>query len=92
MYAMVLHLRYLERTMIATMAAPKKNQKTDKGKAEDKHAPRSMVGISPQLHQQLKILADRNGRPVSWELRLLIQRHLEANGLWPPEAEQTGTN
>jgi hypothetical protein len=50
---------------------------------------RQMVGVDPDIHQQLKLLAQRNSRPLTWELRLLFIKALRENGLWPPGKETT---
>jgi hypothetical protein len=50
-----------------------------------RHKGRKMVAFKGDVYEQLKVLAERNGRPVSWEIRLMSIAHLKANGLWPPE-------
>jgi hypothetical protein len=59
---------------------PSSNQK-------DRHLPFRFVRLPEQLHRQMKKLAERNNRPLSWELRALLIEHLTANGLWPPTEE-----
>lgn len=59
-------------------------KKQNKPRTADRHRPRRMVSLSPELHEQLALLADRNGRPLNWEVRLALEAHLKANGLWPP--------
>jgi hypothetical protein len=56
-----------------------------KPKAGDRHGPRNLVNVPPEVHAQLRKLAERNCRPISWELRLALIKHLEEAGLWPPE-------
>lgn len=51
---------------------------------KDRHKSREMIGIERRLHQQLKKLAAKNNRPITWELKPLIIKLLEENGLWPP--------
>jgi hypothetical protein len=68
-----------------TTMPPKKKRGQD---TEDRHKARNMVALHPDLHRQLKKLAERNNRPLSWELRKLIIDHLEQEGLWPPEPEE----
>jgi predicted DNA-binding protein len=49
-----------------------------------------MIALSPELHQQLKKLAERERRPLSWEVRYILTRYLEENGLWPPSEPAEG--
>lgn len=65
-------------------------KKTAKPRTADRHVDRNMVSLPGDMYRQLKTLADRNGRPVSWEIRLLIKKHLEANQLWPPTSDDQG--
>jgi hypothetical protein len=53
----------------------------------DRHLSKTMVRLPVDVHAQLKKLAERNHRPLSWELRMVLIKHLEENGLWPPEPE-----
>jgi hypothetical protein len=46
-----------------------------------------MVGVDPTIHQQLKRLAEKNGRPLTWEIRRIFLKALQENGLWPPSEE-----
>lgn len=50
---------------------------------KDRHTSRVLVGIPGDVHRQLKKLAEKNGRPLTWELRALIVKALETAGLWP---------
>jgi hypothetical protein len=54
--------------------------------AEEKRN-RMMVGVDPTIHQQLKRLAEKNGRPLTWEIRRIFLKALQENGLWPPSEE-----
>jgi hypothetical protein len=67
---------------------PPKEAESAPEKGADRHLPRSMVALPPRMHRQLKKLAERNNRPVSWELRHVVQKHLEENGLWPPAGDE----
>jgi hypothetical protein len=69
------------------MDAMTKPKKPGANAREDRHLSHHLVRLPADVHQQLKKLADRNNRPMSWELRHLVIRHLEENGLWPPPAE-----
>lgn len=66
----------------------KKRGKGGKPPDEDRHLSHAMVRLPADVHQQLKILAERNNRPLTRELRALIIRHLEENDLWPPEGQE----
>jgi hypothetical protein len=54
----------------------------------DRHASHMMVRLPEDVHRQLKLLAERNNRPLTWELRGVLIKHLEENGLWPPGPEE----
>jgi hypothetical protein len=47
---------------------------------------RSLTAPQAGLYDQIAALAERNGRPVSWEIRFALQELLERNGLWPRPA------
>lgn len=53
-------------------------------RTKDRHKKRSSVNIPPRLHAQLVKLAERNTRPLNWQLRAIIEAALSAEGLWPP--------
>ncbi len=86
--------------MSPTMAPEKhRKKKRDDQPAEgqqssgkDRHASRTMVRLQQDVHRQLKKLAERNSRPLTWELRLALIHHLEEAGLWPPGPEESGTD
>jgi 5-methylcytosine-specific restriction endonuclease McrA len=42
------------------------------------------VLLPADAHRQLKKLAEREKRPVNWQLRLIVEDALQAAGLWPP--------
>lgn len=70
------------------MAVMAKNKKDGAGPKKDRHLSNKMVRVSGPHLEQLKKLAKRNHRPLSWELSLLIEEALKTNGLWPPEASE----
>ncbi len=78
--------------MIADMPRkPKVPKPAETPKDADRHLPRSMVSLPPDLHKQLKKLAKMNNRPLSWQIRLILVAELEKEGLWPPpEGESAG--
>jgi hypothetical protein len=51
----------------------------------DRHKPRRMVGLTPEEHRMLGELAERNVRPLLWELRIALKHHFAANGLKPKQ-------
>ncbi len=51
---------------------------------KDRHGPGKMVRLPLNIHTQLAILAERNDRPLAWQIRRALIEHLQANGLWPP--------
>jgi hypothetical protein len=67
-----------------TMTPRKKKTEAGTEPAEGKRH-RHMVGVDPIIHQQLKKLAEQNGRPLTWEIRRILIQRLEEAGLWPPK-------
>jgi hypothetical protein len=43
-----------------------------------------MVSLTPKIYEQLQLLAEKNDRPLNWELRSIVLKALVAAGLWPP--------
>jgi hypothetical protein len=58
----------------------------------DRHKPRKMVGLPPRVYHLLRELARRNKRPLTWEIRRLVEEEAERMGLEvpPPEADEDG--
>ena len=50
-----------------------------------RHKPRKMIALSPKLYDRLKQLARKNGRPLSWEARIALERRLIEAGLMTEE-------
>lgn len=46
-----------------------------------RHKDRKMVAISPRTYNLVAALARKNGRPVSWQFRIIIEQALIAEGL-----------
>jgi predicted DNA-binding protein len=67
------------------MGVMSKKKATSNDRSKDRHRPRRMVALDPDLYDRLKALADRNGRPVSWEIRLVLTKHVQENE--PPVEE-----
>lgn len=44
----------------------------------DRHTSRVLVGIPKELYERVKERAVKNGRPATWELRMLIESGLTA--------------
>lgn len=53
------------------------------------HGPRRSrtFRLSEALMERLEALAERNRRPMTTELEIAVEGHLEKNDLWPPETE-----
>jgi predicted transcriptional regulator len=49
----------------------------------DRHRSKAMVRLDDEVHAQLKKLAERNNRPLSWEIKSILIKALERAGLWP---------
>ncbi len=49
----------------------------------DRHTSKKMFRIEDDIHRGYRILADRNDRPMSREVRAALIKHLKENGLWP---------
>lgn len=64
----------------------KRTNRDDKkpSRSADRHRKRHMIGLRPAEHDALQELADRNHRPLLWQLRLILHDALAAEGLWPP--------
>jgi hypothetical protein len=56
-------------------------------KQADRHKLRKMLALPPRLHAQLAALAEQNSRPLSWEVRRILEQALRDAGLWPPPPE-----
>ena len=50
----------------------------------DRHGPRRTISLRPDEYEQLQRLADRNNRPLLWQLRMILHEALREEGLWPP--------
>lgn len=44
---------------------------------KDQHKGRVLVGIPKELHARVKALAEDSSRPLTWELRLLLEEAVE---------------
>jgi len=63
----------------------KRKQPTDspasgKKKASGKHGPRRTIAFSPEMYEQMQAIAERNGRPITWEFRRAIEAYLLREG------------
>jgi hypothetical protein len=61
----------LQQTTMDRMAKAAKN-----ARGEDRHAPNRMIRIPVQLYLELQALAKENERPVHWEARIALRRHI----------------
>lgn len=54
-----------------------------RSRSADRHSKdsRKSIAIPKELHQLLAELAQRNRRPKCWELRVALEKHLQAAGL-----------
>lgn len=71
------------------MTEPRKRgrpPKSAKPRSADRHADRRSVSFTTAMYAALGKLAEREGRPITWQARLMIQKGLEEAGLWPPPA------
>jgi hypothetical protein len=68
------------------MTEPRKRgrPRVDKSKTADRHVDRRTVSFTTAMYRALGELAKREGRPVAWQGRMIIQKALEEAGLWPP--------
>jgi len=55
-------------------------------RSADRHRARKTISFPPELLDLLAQLAERNKRPLSWEAKLAIERHLREAKMLPPEA------
>ena len=69
--------------MLSTMA-----RKPKKSPTADRHLdPVVSFRPSPEMRQTLKVLAEKERRPLSQILEFLIEEGLQQRGLWPPKAD-----
>jgi hypothetical protein len=52
-------------------------------RTESRHLNRHMMNVPDPYYANLKALADRHKRPLTWELRIALERHFAENGLPP---------
>lgn len=50
----------------------------------DRHKPHKMVRVPVDVYEQFRKLATKRDREISRELRRLMIKELETEGLWPP--------
>lgn len=55
-----------------------------KPRRADRHKARHMMNVPDPHYAILQQLAERYGRPVSWQLRMILEAAFRAEGLWPP--------
>lgn len=68
------------------MASRKKKKVSPVSKTEappDQHKVTKQFRVDDDLHRGIKLLAERNDRPMSREFRAAIVRHLRENNMWP---------
>jgi hypothetical protein len=65
--------------MLATMAKKKPEK--------DRHITGTMVRLPDDLHRAVKRSAQINQRPMTWELRRLLEKVLTEEGNWPVPEE-----
>lgn len=69
------------------MATDKKRKMKTKTKPKDRHTNRIMIAVDLELHAQLKELAERNERPLTRQVRMVLIEALRKELLWPPRQE-----
>lgn len=56
-------------------------------KSADQHTQKLLgVRLPDELTNAMRALAANNYRSLTSEIRLALERHLEAAGMWPPKA------
>jgi hypothetical protein len=73
--------------MLTTMA-----RKKTKSEAADRHASGFMVRLPEVYREQLRLLRPKTRRTMTEEIKMAIEKHLEAEGLWPPTTTRPGTS
>lgn len=68
------------------MPAMAKKKPTSPG-SSDRHKPRRSVALPPELVDLVEALAEKNRRPLVWEIRIALEEHLRAAKMWPPPEE-----
>ncbi len=46
----------------------------------DRHKKRRMIGLAIPMYARLKKMADDNGRPILWQIRILLETGLNSAG------------
>ena len=75
--------------MIVTMSK-KKNPQAAPEPSPEPRKKRKMIGVPKRLHKLLTDLADKNSRPVTWQLRRMIEDEAKREGIPvpPPGADE----
>jgi hypothetical protein len=63
--------------------APDVNATEGKGRGADRHKSKRLMRLPNDLAEALERLAERNDRPVTWELRRAVVAYLRANDALP---------
>ena len=64
--------------MIAVMA---------KKRTTDRHKPRRTISFPLDLYDALSKLAEKNQRPLQWQVHLVLKAALIKEGLWPADKD-----
>ena len=52
---------------------------------QDRHKSKKMFRLPEEWHAAYKALATRNHRPMTWEIKIALGKHLTENGIESPE-------
>lgn len=64
--------------------------KRKQNRSGSRHVDRHMVSLPGHIYDRLKIIADRNVRPLRWEMLLALEKYLTDNGLPHPDKPAPG--
>ena len=60
-------------------------KKVTKDRSDDRHTTRMLaIRFPDHLSDAMRELAKKNYRTLTAEMRIAVERHLEAAGMWPP--------
>jgi hypothetical protein len=65
-------------TIMGLMSEPKK---PGRPRTADRHKKRYMAPILPEMYVRLRALAAKHKRPVIWQIRIMLEEALDAEGI-----------
>lgn len=61
-------------------------KRVNKKQSSDRHkTPRKNISLELRYHRALELLAEKDGRPITWQLRAMIRKAMEEASLAMPD-------